>query len=414
LKVLYNNQFKCIQFFEDVRKESCWNACSEERKETYKLLLKRNYSKSDKNNNNNDNKKADKDNNQNENNLNQANKTKKNNKNKPKDSKSNYIINELVRKDIKVIENPINISISLNEPLPIYIEDRFDLYLNVYKSNIKPIKKLPYYLIPVATCLRSFLITKIKSNSFVYQKEKDNGKSIYNNIVNNFSNNRNKKNKKLSPPSSDISNASTQLHDYEFEALLASCIAALTLTFLHKRVYNRYLNPKTANKKKYQSKKHNHDVHLIKSNIYSNNFIGCNNSYDNIKYHKNRSLFLKDHWCIQDVHNHKNEFENAVQIYAEFLSLLISNSNTMQVLNIGNDFSELLSLYSMYHYIWKEAYYSMLKKKDLFKYKNNNKEYYIFYVFKEIFKFNEEKVEDGNYFMFLEDNYDKIIKSILT
>ncbi|OUM68373.1 hypothetical protein PIROE2DRAFT_3973, partial [Piromyces sp. E2] len=428
LNVLYNNQFKCIQYFEDISKESCWNISSEERKETFKFLLKRNYSSGNNRNNNNNNVnemntevEKNKDNNQRENNSNQDKKTKKNNENRDRNIQRKFIINELIRKDNVVIEEPININIVLNEPLPIYVEDRFDLYLNTYKSNINRIKRLPYYLIPVASCLRSFLITKIKSDSFIYREKDKNEKSIYTNIVNTFSKNNNKNNNKKSSSSSsssssppNISNTSTQLYDYEFEGLLASCVAAMTLTFFHRKVYNRIFNPTTANKKKNQNHTiKNRNVYSLKSNIMCNNNIGCNNSYDNIKYHKKRSLVLEEHWCIKDICDYKDDFENAVQIYAEFLSLLISNSNTLQVLNLGNDFPELLSLYSMYHYIWKDAFYSMLKKKDLFRHKKNNKIYYIFFVFKELFKYNEEKVEDENYLMFLEKNYANIIKSIL-
>ncbi|ORX80719.1 PIN domain-like protein [Anaeromyces robustus] len=411
LNVLYSNHYKCTQYFENLQKENCWYVADDVRKETYKLLLIRNYSKKNSNSKKSKNQNIEKnDNNYSSNNDNNI---KQNNNDDDNDNtKQNFTINEFIRKENSIIKNTVDIIIDINKPLPESIESRFCIYLTTYKSNILPIKKLPYYLIPITSCLRYYLINKIKCNAFIYDKDngkEKNKKNIYSNIVNNNSKNHKKNNKSHS----NI----TILHDYEFETLLASCVAALTLTYLHKRVYNKITNATINNKKKDKNNQKNNQKKAfnlsIKNNIKKNN-IGCHNIYDNIKYHKNRSLFLKEHWCIQDIHDHKIEFENAVQIYAEFLSLLITNSQTMQVLNLGHDLPEMITLYSMYHYLWKDAFYSMIKKKHLFKYPKDKKIYYIFFVFKSLFKFNEKNSETEKYLTYLEEIYSEMINSILS
>ncbi|ORX77602.1 hypothetical protein BCR32DRAFT_302481 [Anaeromyces robustus] len=302
LNVLENDHYKLTQYFECFSKGYCWNITYNLRNEMYMLLIQRN----------------------------------KKNENETKDyfSKNKITITEYGREGIELKLEERNINIK-NDTLPITIDDRFKKYLDVFKSDWTTMKKLPYFLIPLATTLRYYLIEKINMNLFIF-KENDNN---YSQILK-FSNSVSNSNNNL------INKSTIQLHDYEFEALLASSIAALTLTYLNKT------NEKI-------------DIDKIKNSSYSSTItqnikecpIKCNNSHEIMIKNKKRSLHLKSYFNINSLQGNRQQFENAIQIFSEYVNMLIMNSNMLQILKLTDDFEEFFSFFSMYHYSWEEAFY---------------------------------------------------------
>jgi len=263
------------------------------------------------------------------------------------------------------------------------IEYIINEYLNIFQSNTPLINALPYYLIPMTTSLRYLLIEKLNFNSFIF---KDNDK-LYTHLIN-----RNKNSETASPI--------TKLYHYELEALLASCIAALTFTFLNKSSCS------FIEKDKQTIAESTPDFQSIKNNIkkYGPILDFNSNMYDNLRNNKDRSLQLKSHFDLENLQKNKNQFENAIQIYAEFRNILIMNSYILQVLNL----KEFSSFYSMYHYQWEEAFYSMVY---FFKIAKDNQ---ISFIFNHLFSVNPSDEKTEIFINYLQDHYLKALNAIIT
>ncbi len=247
-------------------------------------------------------------------------------------------------------------------------------YLKIFDSDIPVIKELPYYLIPITITLRYLLIHKVKTNSFHTAKDETSSSKL-----NNDNNN-------------DSESSKTVLNQYELQALIASCIASLTLSYLHKNYY-------PLDKQKYD--KNNEELSASSLTIEQNiqlNSKNCNLFYVmNDKNPNKRSLQLKSTWGIEKFHENKELYENSLQIYAEFMTLLYINSNIIQTLKLSEYHQEFRSFYSMHHYIWEEAYYSMIES---FKTMGNINEN-ISFIFNQVFIVNNNKNNDKK----LNDNY---------
>jgi len=256
------------------------------------------------------------------------------------------------------------------------IDDNFVEYLNIFESNKQEIKDLPYFLIPIVTSLRFLLNEKLKLNKFVYR----NNDKIYSNFINSSNNTIN-----------NTSNDIPKLYYYELEALIASSVAALTLTFLNK---DNFMNDKTLSA-----------FLMNKSNKESR----PNYSINHLMNIERRSLELKNSLCFDDLRKNKTQFENSIQIYAEFINVLVFNSYILQTLKITNDFPEFSSFYSMYHYLWEESYYNMV---DFFK---GSKDKKISLIFNQLYSINSNtnKISENNYINNLEEVYSIMLNAIL-
>ncbi|ORX79244.1 PIN domain-like protein [Anaeromyces robustus] len=455
LNILVINHFKCTQYFENPKMDSCWNISQDIRKDTYEFLILRNYNKQT----NND-------------------KNKSNSKNNQKED--NYIITEYVRKNKKITTNIIQINNIKQKSMPKPLEERFNIYLKKFKSNNITIKKVPYFLIPVVISLRFYIITKIKDNLFITSNEKNNIFNKFykylktrNNNNNKSNNNKNNTDDGNGKSDNDKNNtddgngksdndknntddgngksdndknntddgngksdndknntddgngksdndknntddgngksddeSKTVLHYYEFEALLASCVASLTFTFLHKNMNIMRENEKKENEQ-INSSINNSSNYSIKENI-KENYLDCNNMADVLKNHKNRCISLKNRWNFGDVKKDIHQYNNAIHIYAEFINLLIANSQLLQVLKITNDLPEFTSLFTMYHYLWEESFYFLVNS---FKSTTNHQD--ITSIFTNLFSINVKKDKVDNYLNYLNDIYNNMLNAIL-
>jgi len=363
-----------------------------------------------------------------------------------------FVIKEFTRKDESLTTHDLEINtkevddISLNTT-----DERFSRYLSLFKCSIDDVKDLPYYLIPCLISLRYLICKKIKTNSFIFNKND----SLYSHLVkylpnlpnneinnsvetnekdeinifttdddddnndNDDDNNNNdddnidddvgvKDSKELNK--NDIDKASkdsnkivlpTVLHYYEFEALLASCIAALTFTYLHTNSYS-VLKEKTADPEHSITSKYS-----IETNIKEND-IGCHNLYDNLRYNQTRSLQLKKRWTIDQMEN-TDQYENAIQIFSEYVNILNTNTNAMQSLKLSIDFPEFKSFTSMYHYQWEESFHCMVNPIK------NSEERNISLIFNDLFKVNHfnNNVNNVEYINYLSNLYTKMLNTIV-
>jgi len=368
--VLIKNQFECTQYFEDINKSSCWTITQDIRQKMYKMILIRNYGEK-----------------------------------KEQSQEEINSIEEIVRNDsVCSVKNiPVTFSYTFENISPDSVENCFNEYLNMFKSNTPLINALPYYLIPVTASLRYLLIEKLNINHFIF---KDNDK-LYSHLINATTTVT-----KTIPTTTTITSTTTttsnseklsqtpKLYYYELEALLASCIAALTFTFLNKLPLAVEIVKQDGVELTLNSNTNN-----IKDNIkkYST-FNIYHNMYDNLKKNKDRTLQLKSHFNMENLQKNKNQFENAIQIYAEFQNILIMNSYILQTLNL-KDFA---SFYSMYHFLWEEAFYSMVY---FFKISKNKQ---ISFIFNHLFNVNSPDENNKNFINYLEDTYLKVLNAIVT
>ncbi|ORX75771.1 hypothetical protein BCR32DRAFT_296678 [Anaeromyces robustus] len=383
LNVIYNHHFKCTQYFENLNKRECWNVTDTLRKKVYSLLFKRNI------------------------------KYFNNNKNLP----DKYEITEFITRNGTVINDLINIKIDQNEPFPDSINECYDLYLNIFNSNQETIKKLPYYLIPIVVTLRYYLMVKCKDNLFI-PKENDN---TYTDFLNRNHYEIKKEIKK--DLNSDTKKEDTILHYYDFQALIASCVGALTFTYLNINTFN-ITKPLSSNRrirKTISSLKNSlnqisdqfNSLSLstsystkIENNIKENvKFQNCNNINDMLVNHKSRTILLKNRWNPRLIQEHLTDFDNGVQVYAEFLNVLIWNSNIFQTLRFTNELKDFGLLFTMYHYVWEESFYSMI---EYFKTKD------ISTIYNELFIAVYAKNYAKEYIKYLCDVYNTILKAILS
>jgi len=82
-----------------------------------------------------------------------------------------YPVKEIIREGSMVGKK--NIEIRYTGPHKLFdspVDKRFIEYLTILNSNVKEVKILPYYLIPLTVSLRFLLNEKLKSNSFIYKK----------------------------------------------------------------------------------------------------------------------------------------------------------------------------------------------------------------------------------------------------
>lgn len=308
-----------------------------------------------------------------------------------------YPIEEISREGSEVVKN--NIQIHYADPTKLFdssIDNRFIEYLTILNSNIKEVKTLPHYLIPLAASLRFLLNEKIKSNSFIYNKND----KIYETLSN-----------KINHEDDTYTTESiTKLYYYELEALLASSIAALTFTFLNisQNTEEIFKLPQeeisfTINNNRIKNNDNGED-NAKKINITKS----CQNMYYNLRRNKDRSLQLKNKFGMESLQKNRNRLENAIQIYAEFRNILIMNSYLLQTLRLINDRPEFTPFFSMYHYLWEEAFYNMI---DFFKIENEKN---ISFIFNHLYQTNSESEETTkNYINNLENIYYRILDVIV-
>jgi len=296
-------------------------------------------------------------------------------------------IEEIGRTNSSVDSKEVSISPSYQYVFDNSNNDMFIYYLTLFKSNKNEVKALPYYLIPVVASLRYLLKKKVKENLF----KNENSDQIY---------------------TSNMASTSTKLYYYELKALLASSIAALTMTYLNisspyldesQRLLDSLLSlslnsSSNANNLTLEENIQKHDQMINDSNNY-------NNLYNNMKPRGKRSLKLKDYEEIKKLQKNSNQFKNAIHIYAEFNNILIMNSYMLQVLKLTEKFPSLSSFYSMYPYLWEGAYYSMIES-----FKCNNKK--VSSIFRSLFNI-EFNTNSDNYVNELEKIYSKMLNAIL-
>jgi len=359
--VLINNYFKSIPFLENIDMESCWSVSQDLIKEMIQLILKLdvNYE-----------------------NINIT------------DSSSNTCeikFYERIKDEVKIKEYNIDVTDTEDTSLNTN-ESRFEKYLTLFNSNLQNIKELPYYLIPVVVVLRYYIRYKSKINGFKYNKEDH----LYSEINKNVVNDEKRKDNGVEGDKISESEPHTLLHSYELEALLASCISALTFSFLNKNNYSSFTKEINEN----ENDDRENSFHSIKNNIKSN-YIDCDNLYMVLINNETRSLQLKKEWTFHAMES-VDELKNAIQIFAEFTSLLFVSSSLLQILRINHDFPEFKPFYSMYHYLWEEAFNCFIKP---IKNSKNIKS-----VFNEIFKPDN----NDDYMNYLEELYTKLLNIIVS
>jgi len=299
-------------------------------------------------------------------------------------SPKEYSIKEIIR--IKLNYEDKYVPIKVNNHFPKTKKELFTQYLDSFYSNISIINNLPYYLIPLTTCLRFFLIEKIKTNLFIC----DETDTTYRNFIQFYK--EKSQDSKKEKIDEDDEEPKTPLHSFEFESLLASCVAALTFTFLNVKCYY-------ATKENNKSPSKNKSLNSTKKrekNIYSD----CHNLFYSLNVNNKRSLDLKNKWGIENFQKDIELYGNSVQIFAEFLSVLYINIQFLEALRITDYDSKYVAFSSMYHYQWEESYYSMIES---FKLKND-----VFHIFNTTFTKNKP-----DYISFLQKTYSKIFNAIL-
>ncbi|KAL6635521.1 PIN domain-like protein [Neocallimastix sp. 'constans'] len=468
LNVLYINHYKCTQYFENINKESCWNISNELRKESYQLILRRNIKK--KHENNREQNKEEKEEGKEEkksdkvevddehhdpiNTKDKTNERKADHENESKNNKgeknmkldqsdtpppneNDFIITEYLRKEDKILSEEVNVHVDSDKPLPYSVDKRFEIYLTSFKSNTKAIKALPYYLIPLALSLRYLLIKKIQLKLFINKKDGKKKQNSYSKFIKALGMEESTDEEKIDWE------RETPLNYYEFEALLASCISALTFSFLHKKVYETS-NDNPRNKKKNEDqkkamnqkeeeeekeeeekekekkksnlkrKKSSKTLELsIKENLKANHLMESDNMHWLMIQHRSRTLFFKERWTSNDIEKDERHFENAVQLFSEFINILIMNSNFLQILRLTNDFREITAIHTMYHYVWDESFYKMIECYPIFK-KPPNPNKKISMIFDHLYIIHENKGNTKNYYNYLEKVFNQTLNAILS
>ena len=425
--------------------DSCWHISNDMRKKIYELLLVRNhkYPKDEKS------KSKAKKNAKAKAKANQEGKEIKEEK-EVKEGNSqdvHYTITEYRKQDKKVVGKPIEISMNRRVQIPKPLEERMSIYLKNFFSNNKRMRSLPYYLVPLATTLRYYLISKIKSFSYINDSRNERLNCIFKSVTSNMKlhqeNNQRKTSKEVDTPLEPKKEA--YLHSYEFEALLASSIGALTFTFLHLNNYIKRSNKeKGKGQEKEQKKEDNEKISkssssatttvtptsptspispisptspslptkltksdfTITDNIEKNNDVDGHNIFIMLKSHRNRCLILKKPWTVGDIRRNKEEYDNGIHIYAEFINLLLMNSFFLQVLKLTDDLEEFSSLFTMHHYLWEESFYffcESFKASSPINFQT---------TFTNLFNINESKPVAEEYINYLEKVYTNIFDTV--
>ncbi|OUM58023.1 hypothetical protein PIROE2DRAFT_16818 [Piromyces sp. E2] len=343
-----SKKFRCNAYFENMNRKYCWNVTDDLRKQLYEIVLSRN------------NIGLINDSHLNENHIRGPQK---------------FTITELYRKNSDFSQREV------------------DIWIDVFHSDIPVIKNLPFYLIPITSILRFFLIEKVKYNLFVWDDNDDTYLNFikYHNKYDNI--NSSEKKGIISNPNHNATKKSeeeekekepkTLLYWYEFESLVASCVAALTISFLNKRVYS---SPKEKNNSSF-TPSHNRDS-IFKNETHSRD---CKNTFYCLNRYNGRSLQLRTPWGIENYQQDLELYNNAVQIYAEFCSIVFLNTNFLQILKIMETQSEYSTFLSMYQYMWEESFYSMISEFKTFSSIQNNKN--ISFIYNKVFLLDKSSSE---------------------
>ncbi|ORY19653.1 hypothetical protein LY90DRAFT_677090 [Neocallimastix californiae] len=390
LNILINDHFICIQYFEMIDKQNCWNITEDLRKEMYKIMFNLNI---------------------------------KHSRSKYSDNDETYVIKEFTRKGEDLSNNKLIIKTKEIDELSLNsTNERFIKYLTLFKCKIDDIMDLPYFIIPCLTSLRFLLLKKLETNSFIFNKENSLYSHLSNYIINN-NNGNNKENSKRSQDDLNINKEGTQknindikneetitkLYDYEFEALLASCIAALSFTYLHTNSFLKLKESETDKTSMMTSSEY-----LIRNHIKKYVTVGYHNLYDDLRYNKSRSLQLIHPWsieCMEDI----NQLENSIQIYAEYINILNTNTNTLEALKLPIDLPEFRSFTSMYHFQWEQAFHCMVNPFKLSNEKNISSIFHNLFTVT-ILNNNEDNTSTINpteYINYLCDLYNKMLTRLI-
>jgi len=348
----------CTQYFEILNEGNCWDITDNLRKTMYKLLLMRNYNSFGKNIKNEKltktiieykRRKIEIEKlNGNDSSTSSGNSSDNDSSN---DSSNDYEYASENKHEF--YPNEINIEINKNECIPLDIDKRFNLYLDIFDCNTKYIKSLPYYLIPLVTSLRYYLNEKMKKNHFI--------------------------------PINDINDLNSnitidKIYDFEFDALVASSIAALTLTYLNINVDQNNKTVLFKNRQRLELQR---------------------------KLNKNQILeLMKDQ-------SSNFRFKRQTQFLAEFRNVLTINSNIMQILKLTDDHPELQNIVTMHHYIWEEAYHRIvyqINKKFI-----NHSVSNITTLFKNLFYIDGINIKDekfNSYMVNLNKNYHWVLNTV--
>jgi len=250
-------------------------------------------------------------------------------------------------------------SIKLTGFIPSDKEGRLELYLEIFKcNNIPGIEKLEKFLIPLVSSLRYYHEYYVKN----YQ-------------VGSESSIKERKN-------------------YEFNALIASTIAALTLTYLN--------------------------INLYESNKSNEGHVKVD-----LKYKQRLELRDKLHperiFKFMKNDDDKSQYKRETQILAEFKNVLTVNSNIMQILKLTDD-DEYQNISTMHHYLWDQAFNRIifnLKQRQyrnhyrMKKVKEDSDNIDIKDVFRRLFKIkNIDENLFEEYLGFLEKKYE-IVKNLV-
>ncbi|ORY67901.1 hypothetical protein LY90DRAFT_667745 [Neocallimastix californiae] len=314
----------CAQYLEIIDEGNCYDVTDELRKEMYKLLICRNEKGIGENPMYEDIEKT----------ITEY--KRHNNKYGNNDNSGDDKISIEIKYEMKPSE--ITIKIPKEFFIPSNHEKRLELYLEIFDSNIPDIKKLDKsdkFLIPLVSSLRYY---------YKY-----------------YNNQKNKISSKLF-----------------IEELIASSIAALTLTYLNINCYkNNKDTSSLINKNRLEIKEH---LKLTPQKIFR--------------------LMKKD------VDN--SRFKRETQILAEFRNVLAINSNIMQILKLTDD-TEYRNISTMHHYIWEQAFDRIIFEKKKIQY---NKHINIQDLFKNLFYIDKFKIEE-KYLEYLDEKYNLVKKLIL-
>lgn len=333
---MIKQQFECTFYLENVSKRFCWDITSSLRKRMYELIMKRN--------------------NQN-----------------GKKIEFPMNIEEIRRRNFESISVSTSIDPSMNENSNDSIDNNFIIYLNLFQSNVDKIKSLPYYLEPLSSSLRYFLQQKSSNKLFVYESNDP----FYRHL----------------PKAVDSEDSNVKLHSYEFEAILATCVATLA--------YYGYLSTSSClsnNTLPYPT---------IRQNI-DDNKLPFSNVYLAVINNKDRGLTLRNNANIKNLQRNREQFKNAVHIYAEFTNVLIMNSYLLQTLKLNQDIPEFSPFFSMYSYVWEAAYYSLVDHLRDFKVSKNKR---ISFIFNQLFDINDSNTEA--YLKYLDSVYSRMLDAIV-
>ena len=188
---------------------------------------------------------------------------------------------------------------------------------------------------------------------------------------------------------------------------MASCIGALTFTYLHVNSFSKLKMDTIENQSLNSSTNYS-----IQKNIKQYD-MDCQNLYNNLRYNEERSLQLKKQWeieCMEDI----QQLENSIQIYAEYINIISLNTYSMEVLKLSsiNELPEFKSFSSMYHYQWEEAFHCLVNPMKTSKERNNIES--IFNEFFTVTPMNQDTFSSNDYINYLSKLYHKMFNIIVS